>query len=63
MKVSDEGIPFNPFALSKPDTSLGIDDREIGGLGVTLVREMTDSQEYDRLSGRNVITLGIELNT
>jgi sigma-B regulation protein RsbU (phosphoserine phosphatase) len=63
MKVSDEGIPFNPFALSKPDTNLGIDDREIGGLGVMLVAEMTDSQGYERLSGRNIITLGIELNT
>jgi sigma-B regulation protein RsbU (phosphoserine phosphatase) len=61
LKVSDEGIPFNPFSLSNPDTSLGVDDRQIGGLGVMLVREMTDSQDYERQSGRNIITLGINL--
>lgn len=61
LKVTDQGIPFNPFALSSPDTSLGVDDRQIGGLGVMLVREMTDSQDYERQSGRNIITLGIKL--
>ena len=48
--------------LSRPDTNLGVDERPIGGLGVMLVREMTDSQGYERLSGHNVITLTIELN-
>jgi sigma-B regulation protein RsbU (phosphoserine phosphatase) len=62
LKVCDEGIPFNPFSLSRPDTSLGIEEREIGGLGVMLVKEMTDRQEYERLSGQNVITLTIDLN-
>jgi len=63
LKVSDDGIPFNPFTLSNPDTSLGIEDRQIGGLGVMLVREMTDSQDYERQSGRNIITLGINLSS
>ena len=62
LKVRDEGIPFNPFTLSRPDTSLSVNERDIGGLGVMLVREMTDSQGYERLSGHNVITLIIELN-
>jgi len=62
LKVSDEGIPFNPFTLNRPDTSLSINEREIGGLGVMLVKEMTDKQGYERLSGHNVITLTIELN-
>jgi len=62
LKVRDEGIPFNPFTLNRPDTSLGINEREIGGLGVMLVTEMTDKQGYERLSGHNVITLTIELN-
>jgi sigma-B regulation protein RsbU (phosphoserine phosphatase) len=62
LRVSDDGIPFNPFALNRPDTSLNVDDRQIGGLGVMLVSEMTDSQHYERLSGRNVITLTINLN-
>jgi sigma-B regulation protein RsbU (phosphoserine phosphatase) len=61
LKVSDDGIPFNPFSLARPDTSLGIEDRQVGGLGVLLVKEMTDSQGYQRLSDRNVITLKMNI--
>ena len=63
LKISDDGIPFNPFAHSAPDTSLSIEEREIGGLGVMLVKQLTDSQAYQRLSGRNVITLTIKFNS
>ena len=62
LTISDDGIPFIPFTQSDPDTSLSIEEREIGGLGVMLVRELTDSQAYQRLSGRNVITLTIKFN-
>jgi len=63
LKVSDDGIPFNPFTHRDPDTSLPADEREIGGLGVMLVRELTDSHAYQRLSDRNVVTLTIKLET
>jgi len=61
LRVSDDGVPFNPFTHSDPDTSLSIEEREIGGLGVMLVKKLTDSQAYQRLSDRNVVTLTIEL--
>jgi sigma-B regulation protein RsbU (phosphoserine phosphatase) len=61
LKVSDDGVPFNPFTLSDPDVTLSIEERKIGGLGVMLVREMSDSHDYERQSGRNIITLGINL--
>jgi sigma-B regulation protein RsbU (phosphoserine phosphatase) len=61
LKVSDDGIPFNPFTHSDPDTSLSVEEREIGGLGVMLVKKLTDSQAYQRLSDRNVVTLTIKL--
>ena len=61
LRISDDGIPFNPFTLSNPDTSLSIEERDIGGLGVMLVKELTDSQVYQRLSDRNVITLTIKI--
>jgi len=61
LTISDDGIPFNPFALSNPDTSLSVEERDIGGLGVMLVKELTDSQVYQRLSDRNVITLTIKI--
>ena len=61
LRVSDDGIPFNPFTHSDPDTSLSVEEREIGGLGVMLVKKLTDSQAYQRLSDRNVVTLTIKL--
>ena len=63
IRVSDDGIPFNPFTHIDPDTSLSAEEREIGGLGVMLVRELTDSHAYQRLSDRNVVTLTIKLET
>jgi sigma-B regulation protein RsbU (phosphoserine phosphatase) len=57
LKVSDDGIPFNPFSLNDPDVSLSVEERDIGGLGVMLVKELTDSQTYQRLSDQNVVTL------
>jgi len=55
--ISDSGIPFNPFQLKTPDTEASIDDRDIGGLGVHLVREMLDQVNYQRKVDQNVVTL------
>ena len=63
MRVSDDGIPFNPFTHIDPDTSLSAEERDIGGLGVMLVKQLTNSQTYQRLSDRNVVTLTIKLET
>lgn len=57
LHVSDDGIPFNPFASEKPDTSLSVDERPIGGLGLLLVTELTESQTYERVEDRNLVTL------
>lgn len=51
--ISDDGKPFNPLAAPPPDTSLSIEDREIGGLGIHLVRELMDDVSYAREAGRN----------
>jgi anti-sigma regulatory factor (Ser/Thr protein kinase) len=45
--IMDDGTPFNPFDRSDPDTSLGMDDREIGGLGVHLVKLLVDDYHYE----------------
>jgi anti-sigma regulatory factor (Ser/Thr protein kinase) len=61
LEFSDDGVPFNPFDRVGPDTTLSLDDRDIGGLGLLLVTEMTDTQLYRRQRDRNVITLTINL--
>jgi serine/threonine-protein kinase RsbW len=51
--VSDDGPAFDPLAAAEADTSLDVEDRPIGGLGITLVRRLMDSVEYERRDGRN----------
>ena len=55
--ITDDGIPFNPFQVSTPDTSLSIDERQIGGLGIHLVRTVLDEFVYNRRTGQNVVIL------
>jgi anti-sigma regulatory factor (Ser/Thr protein kinase) len=57
LTISDNGPPFDPFARAAPDTTLSIEDRQIGGLGIHLVRQMMDEVSYERREGRNVTTL------
>jgi serine/threonine-protein kinase RsbW len=52
-EVSDDGKPFDPLAAPPPDTSLPVDERPIGGLGVHLVRELMDDVAYAHEKGRN----------
>jgi sigma-B regulation protein RsbU (phosphoserine phosphatase) len=55
--LSDNGRPFNPFGTAAPDTGLSVEEREIGGLGVHLVRTMMDEVTYHRRTDRNVVIL------
>ena len=62
LEVIDSGKPFNPFAREKPDTSLSIEERQIGGLGIYLVEEVMDECKYLRSKNSNVVTLTKQLN-
>jgi sigma-B regulation protein RsbU (phosphoserine phosphatase) len=53
----DEGIPFNPFQKTQPDTTLSIEDRPIGGLGIHLIKNMMDNVEYQRHINKNVVKI------
>jgi sigma-B regulation protein RsbU (phosphoserine phosphatase) len=57
VRITDDGIPFNPLEREKPSTDLPIDDREIGGLGVHLVMGMVDELIYERRDDLNVLRL------
>ena len=52
-EVVDDGMSFDPLAAAPPDTSLSIDDRPIGGLGLHIVRATMDDIRYDRDHGQN----------
>jgi sigma-B regulation protein RsbU (phosphoserine phosphatase) len=55
--IEDDGMPFNPFAQSEVDTTLSIEERDIGGLGIHLVMNVMDDVSYERRKDRNVVTL------
>ena len=55
--ITDTGVAFNPTEAAKADTTLSAEDRPIGGLGILLVRELMDSINYERINGKNILTL------
>jgi serine/threonine-protein kinase RsbW len=61
--VSDDGPAFDPLAVPAPDTTLGVADRPIGGLGIALVRRLMDAVEYERRDGRNRLRMRRRLST
>ena len=53
----DSGIPYNPLEKEDPDTTLGADERPIGGLGIYMVKKSMDKVEYEYKDGRNIFTI------
>jgi anti-sigma regulatory factor (Ser/Thr protein kinase) len=59
--VTDDGPAFDPLAVAEPDTALGVGDRPIGGLGISLVRRLMDEVEYERRGATNRLRLARRL--
>jgi len=57
LTVTDDGHPFNPLELPEPNTHLPVEDRPIGGLGIHLLKKMSDRMAYARTDGKNRLTL------
>jgi sigma-B regulation protein RsbU (phosphoserine phosphatase) len=57
LEVIDSGKPFNPFESLQADTTSSIEEREIGGLGRLLVKELMDDVDYERQKDKNVVKL------
>ena len=55
--ITDTGKPFDPTAKPEVDITLSAEDRAIGGLGIHLIRQITDRINYERTSGHNILTL------
>lgn len=55
--VEDDGKPFDPLATPRADTSLPLEDKPIGGLGVHLMRQFMDELSYVRESGMNILRM------
>ena len=55
--ITDSGMPFDPTIKADADTTLSVEERPIGGLGIFLVRQIMDSINYERIDNLNVLTL------
>ena len=53
----DNGKPYDPLAKSDPDTSLSVEDRPIGGMGIFLVKKSMDLVNYEYKDGKNILTI------
>ena len=60
--ITDSGIAFDPTQKEEVDTTLSAEEREIGGLGIHLVRQIMDEVVYERIDDKNVLTLVKTLN-
>lgn len=54
---SDEGQAYDPLAKADPDTTLDAESRQIGGLGVFLVKKTMDAVSYRRENGKNILSM------
>ena len=57
MTFEDEGVYYNPLEKEDPDVSLSVEEREIGGLGIFMVKKSMDKMEYEYTDGKNVLTI------
>jgi anti-sigma regulatory factor (Ser/Thr protein kinase) len=53
----DEGVPYDPLKKDDPDVTLSAEERQIGGLGIFMVKKSMDDMKYQWLDGKNVLTL------
>ena len=53
----DEGVPYDPLKKRDPDVTLSAAERQIGGLGIFLVKKTMDSMEYKRENDCNILTI------
>ena len=53
----DNGVPYDPLAKADPDTTLSAEEREIGGLGIYMVKKSMDDITYEYKDGQNILKI------
>ena len=53
----DTGIPYDPLAKEDPDITLSAAERQIGGLGIFMVKKSMDDMRYERRDDKNILTI------
>jgi anti-sigma regulatory factor (Ser/Thr protein kinase) len=63
IEIIDDGKPFNPLERPDPNVNKSLDERQIGGLGIFLVKKIMDKAEYFRRENKNILNLQKNINT
>ncbi|MBP3760881.1 MAG: ATP-binding protein [Ruminococcus sp.] len=53
----DHGVPYDPLAKEDPDVTLPAEERGIGGLGIYMVKKLTDNISYEYKDGKNILSI------
>ena len=53
----DNGVPYDPLAKADPDTTLSAEERDIGGLGIYMVKKSRDDIIYEYKDGQNILKI------
>ena len=59
IELVDVGVPFDPLAADAPDIKSELENREVGGLGIFLIRRVLDEVHYSRSGDRNILSLAV----
>lgn len=57
LSFADSGMKYNPLQKDDPDVTLSVEERQIGGMGIFMVKKLMDKVSYEYVEGRNVLTL------
>jgi len=57
IEFEDSGVAYDPLSNDDPDISLSAEEREIGGLGIFMVKKLMDSVEFRREGNKNILTI------
>lgn len=60
--IKDSGFAYNPLEKPDPDIAKRIKDKTVGGLGVFMVKKLTDSIEYYRRENENILILNKKID-
>ena len=57
IRIEDEGVPFNPVEADTPDLECTIENCQIGGLGIHIIKKLMDEVCYQRCDDKNILTM------
>ncbi|MDR1982418.1 MAG: ATP-binding protein [Holosporaceae bacterium] len=61
IRLVDNGIPFDPLISTDPDVSSSLKERKVGGLGIFIVKQLSEIVEYSRINGKNQLSVTVAI--